>query len=100
VPEPFDVVDGGVVLRVHVRPGASRAGLAGRHGDAVKLRVCAPPVDGRANAAVLDALARAFGLRPAQVSLVSGAAGRAKRVRLDGVDPEHVRRVLAAGGAL
>lgn len=97
---PFDVVDGGVVLRVHVQPGARRPGLAGRHGDAVKLRVAAPAVEGRANEAVLAALAVLFGLRPAQITLVAGATSRAKRVRLDGVDPATVTGVLRAGGAL
>jgi len=98
--DPFDVVDGGVVLRVRVQPGASRVGLAGRHGDAVRLRVTAPPVDGRANAAVEAALATVFHLRPAQVRLVTGASGRSKRVRLDGVDAERVRAILSAQGAL
>jgi uncharacterized protein (TIGR00251 family) len=99
-PVPFEPVPGGVVLRVHVQPGARRSGLAGRHGDAVKLRVAAPAVDGKANAAVLAALAALFGLRPAQVTLVAGPAARAKRVRLDGIDPAAVAAVLAAGGAL
>lgn len=97
---PFRPVEGGVVLHVHVQPGARRAGLAGRHGDAVKLRVAAPAVDGRANEAVVAAVAELFGLRPAQVTLVVGHTARAKRLRLDGIDGAAVRAVLAAAGAL
>jgi hypothetical protein len=83
-----------------VQPGARRAGFAGRHGDAVRLRVDAPPVDGRANAAVVAAVAEPFGLRAAQVTIVGGASARAKRVRLDGVDPAAATAVLRALGAL
>lgn len=97
---PFETVGGAVVLRVHVQPGARRPGLAGRHGDAVKLRVTAPAVEGRANEAVLGAVASLFGLRPAQVTLVSGATARSKRVRLDGIEASAVIDVLRAAGAL
>ncbi len=88
------------MLRVHVQPGARRPGVIGRHGDAVKLRVTAPAVEGRANEAVLAAVAELFGLHPGQVSLVSGATARAKRVRLAGVDAAAATAVLRAAGAL
>jgi uncharacterized protein (TIGR00251 family) len=99
----YEVTDGAVVLRVHVSPGAGRSAVTGRHGDAVKVRVAAPPVDGRANAALVEFLAGEFGLKAADVTLVSGATARAKRFRLGGLDPDAaeaaVERLLSTAGA-
>ncbi len=99
-PGPVAEVAGGVVLQLHVQPGAARSGVVGRHGDAVKVKVAAPPVDGKANAAVVALVAEVFGVRPAQVSLVAGDTSRAKRVRVDGLSGEQARAVLTALGAL
>ena len=84
----FDVSDGAVVLHVHAQPGAGRTEVVGRHGDAVKIKVAAPPEGGRANEALAAVLADAFGLKAAQVTLVSGASNRAKRFRLADLDPD------------
>src|SRR5262245_38037625 len=84
----YDVVDGAVVLRVHAQPGAGRSAVTGRFGDALKVKVAAPPVEGRANTALLAFLAKEFGLKPADVTLVSGQSSRTKRVRLGGLDPD------------
>jgi len=86
---------GGSVLRIHVRPGASRAGLAGLHGGALALRVGARPVEGAANREVLTVLARALDLRSADLELTSGATGRDKRVLVRGLSPAAVRAALA-----
>jgi len=85
---------GGCVLRVHVRPGASRPGVAGLHGGALALRVGARPVDGAANREVLAVLARALGLRPADLELTAGATGRDKRVLVRGRTAAAVRDLL------
>jgi uncharacterized protein (TIGR00251 family) len=77
---------GGVVVRVHVQPGASRTRVAGLHGDAVKVQLRARAVEGAANRALVDVLAEALAVRPAAIAVVSGLHGRAKRVRVDGVD--------------
>jgi uncharacterized protein (TIGR00251 family) len=102
VTDLYDVQDGAVVLHVHVSPGAGRSAVTGRHGDAMKVRVAAPPVGGRANAALVEFLAAEFGLKAADVTLVSGATGRAKRFRLGGLDPDDadtaVERLLATAG--
>lgn len=81
---------GGVVLTVYVQPGAARAGVVGRYGDALKLKVAAPPERGKANAAVVKLLAAELGVRPADVEIVSGHGGRRKRVHVDGVAADHV----------
>lgn len=92
----YDLAAGAVVLRVHVQPGAGRSAIVGRHGDALKVKVAAPPVEGRANAAVAELLSRTFGCRAADVELVSGPSSRSKRFRLSGVDPDTFADLLAA----
>src|SRR5262245_20549079 len=79
-------VPGGVVLRLRARPGASRAGVAGLHGHAVKVQLRARPVEGAANRELVAVLAEALAVRPAAVSLVAGERGRDKRARVDGLD--------------
>jgi uncharacterized protein YggU (UPF0235/DUF167 family) len=77
-----------VRITIRVRPGASRTRVGGRYGEqpdrqpALVVAVTARAVDGAANAAVLVALARAFGVRPAQVRLLSGERARTKVVEL------------------
>jgi uncharacterized protein len=78
--------DNSIVLHVHVQPSAGRTAVVGRHGDAVKLRVAAPPVDDRANEAVRELLAGLFDIAASKVELVSGGTSRVKRFRLRGVD--------------
>jgi uncharacterized protein len=83
-----------VVLRVHVQPGAGRTSVTGRHGDAVKLKVAAPPEGGRANDAVASLLATTLGVEAGQVELTSGGTSRTKRFTISGVDLGDFRRLL------
>ena len=69
-------------LPIHATPGARRTEAAGAHGDALRVRLGAPPVDGKANAALLAWAARAFGLPRARVELLHGASGRQKLLAL------------------
>jgi hypothetical protein len=71
-----------LILEVRVQPRASRSGFDGLHGDRVRVRLQAPPVDGRANAALVEFLAEAFGVPRARVTIEYGLAGRDKRVRI------------------
>lgn len=87
--------DGDAVLAVHVQPGARRTEVVGRHGDALKVRVQAPPDKGRANAAVVALLAATFGVPDSSVVLVRGASARAKRFRLVGLPAATARARLA-----
>lgn len=75
---------GTITLTLHVQPGAKRTEVAGTHGDALKVRLAAPPVDGQANEALLSYLAAQFGVPKRQVELVSGYTSRKKRVQLIG----------------
>jgi uncharacterized protein len=86
-------------LRLRVSPGAGRAQIVGRHGDAWKVRVTAAPEHGRANEAVLRLLAEALALPRDALSLVSGHGGRDKIVELTGLGPALVERRLASASA-
>ncbi len=77
---------GGVLLRVAARPGASRSAVLGLQGEALRVAVAAPPVDGKANDELLRFVARALGLRRGAVELVRGQSARDKTLRLDGLD--------------
>ncbi len=89
-PEKVDIV-----LRVWLQPGAGRTAVVGRHGDALKLKVAAPPEGGRANQAVTQLLSYLLGVPASSVALVSGETNRAKRVRIGPVDLESVRTIIS-----
>ena len=72
-----------IVLTLHVQPGAKRTEVAGRHGVALKIRLAAPPVDGKANAELLRYLALAFDVPLRSVTLVRGDSSRQKVVRIE-----------------
>lgn len=87
----------GALVRLRVAPGAKSTGLQGLYGDAaLKLKVAAPPVDGKANAEVERFLAERTGAAPSHVRVVRGLSGRDKTVFVDGVDVERVREVLTS----
>ena len=86
--------DGTIVLKVHVQPGAGRSSVVGRHGDALKVRVGAPPEKDRANQACADLLAQVFGVAARDISLVAGQTSRQKRFALKGADAEQFHRIL------
>ena len=83
-------------LTVHAQPGARRSEVLGLHGDALKIRIAAPPADGAANRALLAFLAEAFGVPQKRCDLIAGPASRRKRVRIEGPDRARAGSVLAA----
>ena len=83
----------GATVAVRAVPGASRASVVGLHGDELRIRVCSPPVDGRANEELCAVLAEALGLRPRQVTVVAGHTARSKQL-LVALEPDEVRRRL------
>lgn len=86
-----------LVVDVYVQPRAARPGVAGRHGGALKVRVTAPPLEGRANEEAARLLADALHVRVADVTLVHGARSRWKRFAVRG-DPAALAARLAAVG--
>ena len=82
------------VIALHIQPGAKRSAVCGMFGDAVKIAVQAPPVDGKANVALRTFLAEKLKLPTAAVTLVSGLSGRDKRVSASGITPEQAQTAL------
>ncbi len=92
VPLPAAPAPGGqgTLLRIHVQPRASRTEVVGLHGDAVKVRIAGPPVDGKANEECRRFLAKALGVPPSAVEIVRGDTGRNKAVLVRGIAPAEV----------
>lgn len=89
----------GPPILLHVQPNARRTEVAGRHGDAIKIRVAAPPADGAANEELIRFLADRLKVPKSAVTILRGAGSRHKRVQIRGLDPgvALARLELAAG---
>ena len=87
----------GVRLTLHVKPGASASAVTGPHGDALGMRLAAPPVDGRANDELVNFLAARLGVPKRAVVLVSGAGSRRKVVDVAGIDLATAEAKLTPG---
>ena len=87
--------DGALSIAFYVQPKASRNRIAGLHGEALKLSITAPPVDGKANEAVIGFVAKLFKVPKAAVNIESGEASRSKVLRLSGVSAAEAERILA-----
>jgi uncharacterized protein (TIGR00251 family) len=81
-----------ITLALHVQPGAKRSEIAGLHGDALKIRLAAPPIEGRANEALLKFIAKLFDVPLRNVELKQGGQSRHKVVAVSGskVEPESL----------
>jgi uncharacterized protein (TIGR00251 family) len=85
-----------LTIDVLVVPRASRTGVGPMVGERLRVAVTAPPVDGAANSAVVEALAEAFGVRRAAVTIVRGERGRRKTVRIEGATAAALQRLASA----
>lgn len=86
--------DGRLLLTLHIQPGAKSTEVCGLHGDALKIRLAAPPVDGKANAALLAFVAAALGVARSAVTLKSGQTSRRKVVEVADAPPDAPGRLL------
>jgi len=89
---------GGVSIRVHVAPRASANKVLGVYNGALKVALTAPPVDGAANKALVEYMAKALGVPKSAVAIVSGETSRNKSLRVAGIDREDVIRRLILPG--
>lgn len=82
--------DGRITLTLHIQPGAKKTEFAGLHGDALKIRLAAPPVDGKANEALVRFLADVLDLPKSAVMLKSGQTSRRKVLEVTGSDSARI----------
>jgi uncharacterized protein (TIGR00251 family) len=87
---------GAVSFKVRVQPRASRTEIAGEHKEAIKLRIAAPPVDGKANEECCRFLAKLLGVSASSVEIVSGDSSRDKVIRIRNSSVERIRETLKA----
>jgi uncharacterized protein (TIGR00251 family) len=82
--------DGVLSIAVHAQPGAKRTEVAGLHGNALRIRIAAPALEDRANAALVELIAKRLGVAKRDVKIASGEKSREKRVEVRGcaVEPE------------
>jgi len=85
---------GNVELRIHCQPRASKTEIVGLHGEALKVRLIAPPVEGQANTELCQFLARYFGVLRQEVQILSGKGGKQKRVLLKGKTAQEIQDCL------
>ena len=86
--------ENGILVHIYVQPRASKNAFAGIHDGAVKLRITAPPVDGKANALIIEILAKMFHVSRLAVSLASGQQSRRKRFRVAGISYDAALKIL------
>jgi hypothetical protein len=94
---PIEPLAGGVRLAIRVQPRAARSEVAGLHGDRIRIRLAAPPVDGAANDALVRFLAEALGVPARAVTITGGLASRSKTVLATGVSPAEAAARLGIG---
>jgi uncharacterized protein (TIGR00251 family) len=93
---PIRETETGVVFRIRVVPRAARCESAGFQDDALKLRITAPPVEGKANEACVALLAELLGVKKGQVAIIAGHASRTKTVAVKGVNAKEIAALIAA----
>ena len=92
--QALSAAENGVYISLHIQPGAKREAVAGLFGTSLKIALNAPPVDGKANAALLRFLAGKLGIPKRQIELCSGASSRDKRVFVSGLTIEQIKSLL------
>lgn len=86
--------DGSLWLSVYVQPGASKSEIVGPHGDSLKIRIKAPPVEGKANEALQEFLSQQLKISKRSIQVIKGELQRNKVVRIEGVSLEDIKSVL------
>ena len=88
--------DGGIVINVRVQPGAKRSKIVGLHGSSLKIAIAAPPVDGKANATLIEFLCDSFDLHKSQVEIIRGQTSRDKVVLIRDFDDASLGKLIVS----
>ncbi|MDQ1277159.1 MAG: uncharacterized protein QG555_199 [Thermodesulfobacteriota bacterium] len=83
-------IPAGVLLKLKVLPRSSRCELVGRHGDALKIKVTAPPLEGRANEEIIEFLAEALGIKKGRLTIITGHKSQHKTVAITGCNQQDL----------
>jgi uncharacterized protein (TIGR00251 family) len=94
---PIRETETGVMFSIRVLPKSSRSEITGIQDDALKIKIAAPPVEGRANEACMELLAERLGVRKSQISIVSGHQSRKKTVAVAGLKKKDIESLLFSG---
>ncbi len=89
--------DGRITLTLHVQPGSKITTISGTHGDALKIKLAAPPVDGKANAALIAFIAEQLGIGKSAIHLKSGQTSRHKIIEISGAPTDCIQRLTPNG---
>jgi uncharacterized protein (TIGR00251 family) len=84
----------GIIIRLHIQPGASKNELVGLHGDRLKIRLKAPPVEGKANKELINYLSKVFEIPKNEIEIISGQTGRRKNVKIIGITKDHLFQII------
>ncbi|MCD6487391.1 MAG: YggU family protein [Syntrophobacterales bacterium] len=90
---PVSETENGIVFNIRVIPRASRCELAGVQGDALKIRITAPPVEGAANKECIKFLSGMLGVKKSQITIIAGHKSKNKRVSISGISRRDIERV-------
>ncbi|MBW2630678.1 MAG: YggU family protein [Deltaproteobacteria bacterium] len=90
---PVSETENGVVFSIRVIPRASRCELAGVQGDALKIRITAPPVEGAANKECIKFLSDMLGVKKSQIKIISGHKSKNKKVSISGINRKDIKRM-------
>ena len=92
----FTENDGALIFNVRVIPRASKSEIVGELGGALKIRICAPPVDGAANAELIKVLSKTFSISKSHIEIVSGQTSKTKQIRVSNTTGKNLAAVLQA----
>jgi len=83
---PYKRTEGGVIIEIKVEPRSSRAEVSGTLGEALKVKLTSPPVEGEANKQLIEVLAKKFGVKKGAITIIRGETSKRKTVRINGID--------------
>jgi len=91
---PISKIDNSIVFEVRIQPKSAKNEIKGLIGHALKVKVTSPPIEGRANKACIDLIAKEFSVRRSHVEIIRGHKSRTKTVRIVGIAPDEIQRII------